>query len=165
MDGTQKRSSLSTAIIVALALSPLLTGCTSAPQGTVNQGTNGTVPSGSADPGGANQPSGAADPGGKALPADFPKDIPLASGTILTANKLADSSRNVWTVTIQVNDVNALGGITAQLESAGFTSKVSPDSGSDSTAGLFDKAAYNVLVVVFSDQKGGYIAGYTVTKK
>lgn len=160
MDGTRKRIVLSAVIVFAVGLSPILTACSGSPPSTVDQGAGNST-----EAGGTGETENAADIQETALPDGFPKEVPLAKGAVLSSGGMDKTTGHVWNVSIQVSDKNAMDGISAQMKDAGFTSKVSSDSGSENTAGSFDKVPYDVLVVVYKDQSGGFTASYTVTYK
>ncbi len=146
MSSTRKRYLVPAAIVLSLALAPVLTACSNPIEGLVKQVTGGGV-----------------DLGGSSLPSDFPKEVPIASGKVIFGGGLGNAEGKIWNVTIQVSDGNALDGITAQLTAAGFESKAQGDATGDTKTGIFSKDPYGVLVVVSKDDKNGFIANYTVT--
>ncbi|MBX3091414.1 MAG: hypothetical protein KF801_02785 [Cryobacterium sp.] len=146
MPSTRKRILVPAAIVLSLTLAPMLTACGNPIQGLVNQVTGGGV-----------------DLGGASLPKDFPKEVPLASGSVIFGAGLGNDDGKVWNVTIKVSDGKAMDGIAKQLTDAGFESVASGDASNESTTGAFSKDPYGVIVVVTSDDKGGFVANYTVT--
>ncbi len=136
------------AIVLALTLAPMLTACGGNPiQGLVDSATGGKV-----------------NLGGTQVPADFPKEVPLASGSVLFGASIGDGDGKIWNVSIKVDDASAMDGIKAQLEGAGFTSVSDGTSSLEAQSGLFTKDPYGVLVVLAPNEKdGGFVANYTVS--
>lgn len=133
------------ALVLALSLTPALTACGPL-QGLVENATGGQV-----------------NLGGPSVPSDFPSDIPLAAGEIINGASIGDDEGKVWNIAVKVADASAIDGITAQLTGAGFekvgeTQKI--DAGSST---IFSKDPYGVIVLVAKDDKGGFVANYTVT--
>ena len=146
MSRTRKSFLVPAAIVLSLAITPMLTACGNPVQGIINNVTGGNV-----------------DLGGAQLPKDFPKEVPLASGAVIFGAGLGNDEGKVWNVTIKVADASALDGITKQLTDAGFTTDASGDASGDATTGVFNKDPYGVLVIVSKDDKNGFVANYTVT--
>jgi hypothetical protein len=103
------------------------------------------------------------------LPSDWPKDVPVASGDVLSGASLGNSKSTDgegWNATIKVSGADAYGQIKSQLTGAGFKVDSEPDPGDDQGGtGTFLKDPYAVLVVVTkADDKTGWVANYTVTQ-
>lgn len=146
---------LTVAIAAALlAASPLLlSGCSLLP------GHNG---------GGISIPGVGSFGSGK-LPSDWPKQVPVISGDVLTGASIGNAKSTDgegWNATIKVKDASAYGQIKSQLEGAGFKVDSEPDAGDDQGGtGTFLKDPYAILVVVTkTDDKTGWVANYTVTQ-
>lgn len=136
------------AMVLALTLTPALAACGGNPIQNVIKGATG----------------GQLDIGGTTLPADFPKEVPLASGDIITAASFGNADEGkVWNVSIKVPDLAAITGITSQLEGAGFEVVGGTASTEEGAANIFTKEPHTVLVIVAKDDKAGYIANYSVT--
>lgn len=148
MFSTRKKILVPAAIVMSLALAPVLTACGGNPiQGIVQNVTGGKV-----------------DIGGTQVPKDFPKEIPLASGEVIFGGGLGNEEGKVWNVTVKVSGSSAMDSIKSQLESAGFESISSGGSSLEATTGMFSKDPYGVLVIVSKDDdSGAYVANYTVT--
>jgi hypothetical protein len=102
------------------------------------------------------------------LPSDWPKDVPVASGSVLTGASIGNANSKDgegWNATIKVSGPEAYAAIKTQLTGSGFKVDSEPDSG-DATGGTgtFASPKYDVLVVVTkTDDKTGWVANYTVT--
>ena len=135
------------AVTLALAVGPVLTGC-SAVEGIIEQQTGGQV-----------------DLGGTTIPDGYPTtEVPLANGDIIFGGSIGSNEGKVFNVTIKVADGNSLDAITAQLEAVGFVSE-GTFGGATVEGGTYvaqtDK--WGVLVVVSKDPTNGFVANYTVT--
>ncbi len=102
------------------------------------------------------------------LPHDWPKQVPVASGDVLTGASVGNANSTDgegWNATIKVSGAGAYGQIKSQLTGAGFKVDSEPDPGDDQGGtGTFVNEPYNVLVVVTkADDKTGWVANYTVT--
>lgn len=100
------------------------------------------------------------------LPSDFPSDIPVIKGDVITGASLGSGSKKVWNVTVKISTVDDFDTIVTELTGAGFTQS---DGGTvksaDSATGLFTKGDFNVAVVVAKgDEKNPFVANYTVTQ-
>jgi hypothetical protein len=100
------------------------------------------------------------------LPKDFPSEVPVAKGEILSGISAGSGNDEGWNVTIKVGGVDAFVGIESQLKDAGFTeSEGSPVISDKASTGTFASDSYDVIVaVVKADEKTGYVANYTVAK-
>ena len=148
MSTMRRRIAIPLALVLAVSSVPMLTGCFGNPvQGAINAATGGKVNLG----------------GGGSLPADFPKDVPVTSGKVISGLGLGSGAKEVWNVTIQIPGADASGSIKTQLTGAGF--KVQESGTSDAGDSLVATSSkYGVLVVTSKDTSKGYwIANYTVT--
>lgn len=135
------------AIVLVLSLTPMLTACGGNPiQGLVNNATGGLV-----------------DVGGNSVPSDFPSEVPLASGEIISGLSFGGDEGKVWNVGVKVSDGDAIKAISAQLTGAGFEMNSEGLSMDEGAGNIFTKEHYIVLVIVAKDDKGGFIANYSVT--
>ena len=134
-------------LTVALALvAPALTGC-GLIQDAVEQATGGDV-----------------DFGGNSVPEDFPSEVPLIEGEVLSGASAGNAEGKVWNVTIKVDDASAFDEITAQFEAAGFEPSELGGTSDQGATGTFTKDPYGVFVVVAGgDTAEGWVANYTVT--
>jgi hypothetical protein len=102
------------------------------------------------------------------LPSDWPKEVPVASGDVLTGASVGNKNSKDgegWNATIKVSGAEAYGQTKSQLTGAGFKVDSEPDPG-DATGGTgtFESSKYGVIVVVTkTDDKTGWVANYTVT--
>lgn len=142
-----RRAVATVAVVLAIAATPLLSGCSV--QSIIENATGGQV-----------------DVGGKSIPKDFPAEIPLADGEVVYGGGLGSADGQVWNVTIKVPDLAAFDTIAASLTEAGFTRPVSGNGELEGgVGGAFENAKYGLLVVVAGDDKNGFVANYTVTSK
>ena len=149
MNNRTRAPRLITAALLAVSLAlvaPALAGC-GAIQDAVEKATGGDV-----------------DFGGKSVPEDFPSDVPLIDGEVLSGASAGNDDGKVWNVTIKVDDATAFDQITAQLEDAGFESSELGGTSDQGGTGTFTKDPYGVFVVVAGgDTAEGWVANYTVT--
>lgn len=110
--------------VVALATAGLLTGCA------------GGTGSGSAP---ASSSSSSSSTSSVALPASFPKTVPLVKGSIAVA---AGDANDGWSVTVEPSGKKGFADATAALAQGGFTKQ----AGSSSTQATFQNAGYTVSV-------------------
>ena len=96
---------------------------------------------------------------GNTVPEDFPTEVPLAEGEIVSGT----SAGGVWNVGVRVDGADALGTIVGQLESAGFVGTQTGDQTADGGSAALGNGAYGVVVVVTKDG-AGWVANYTVTR-
>ncbi len=140
---------LITAALLAVSLAlvaPALTGC-GLIQDAVEQATGGDV-----------------DFGGNSVPEDFPSEVPLIEGEVLSGASAGNADGKVWNVTIKVDDASAFDEITAQFEAAGFEPSELGGTSDQGATGTFTKDPYGVFVVVAGgDTAEGWVANYTVT--
>jgi hypothetical protein len=135
------------AIVLAVSSVPVLTGCFGNPlQGAIHAATDGKV-----------------NLGGGSLPSDFPKDVPVVSGKVISGLGIGSGKKEVWNVTIQIPGADASGKIKDQLTGAGFKVQESGTSDAGSSIVATSKV-YGVLVVTTKDSSKGYwVANYTVS--
>jgi hypothetical protein len=150
MSTLSRRITVPAAILLALAITPALSGCFGNPIEQVIEGATG----------------GEVDLGGNSVPEGFPSEVPLVDGEVLFGAAVGNTDGRIWNVTVQVASAAALDEIVAQLEGAGFTNT---DGFGGSTAeggtAALESEAYGVLVVVTPDGQNGFVANYTVTEK
>ncbi|MET0990643.1 MAG: hypothetical protein ABWY54_08360 [Glaciihabitans sp.] len=137
---------LALGIIVVLA--PALVACSGEQvQGIVSDATGGAV-----------------DVGGSSLPSDFPGDIPLADGTVVSGNRVGNADGAVWNVTITVADPTLPSELTTRLTEAGFRSTSDipgmPDTGGTAA---FTNDEHAIVLVVTDNSDATFTANYTVT--
>lgn len=143
MSHSIKRITVPIAIVIALLAGPALAGCSV--QNLVHDVTGGTV-----------------DVPGKAVPKDFPSEVPLASGEVLSGAGVGDAKSKIWNVTIRANGVTAIDEELSILAAAGFDCKTLTATTSDGGALACSKGKLKVAVVEIKDDKG-YVLNYTVT--
>ena len=139
-----KRASVPVAILLALLVGPALTGCSV--QNLVHDVTGGKV-----------------DVPGKSAPKDFPSEVPLASGEVLSGAGFGDSKSKIWNVSVRAKDGTAIDDVLTTLTSAGFDCKTVTETSADGGALVGVKGNLNVAVVEIKDSKG-FVLNYTVTK-
>ncbi len=148
MSFSRKTLLVPVAMVVALTLTPMLAACGGNPIQNVIKGATG----------------GQLDVGGTTLPADFPSDVPLVSGEIVSAGAFGSLDEGkVWNVAIRLSDASAISDIAAQLIEAGFKNIGENFSAKEGSANIFTKEPYSLLVIIAKDDKAGFIANYSVT--
>lgn len=144
MSHSVKRITVPIAIAIALLAGPALAGCSV--QNLIHDVSGGKV-----------------DVPGKTVPKDFPSDVPLASGEILSGAGVGDSKSKIWNVSVRAKDSTAIDEVLTTLTSAGFDCKTLTETTADGGALVGDKGDINVAVVEIKDDKG-FVLNYTVTK-
>ncbi|GGK89418.1 hypothetical protein GCM10007382_06780 [Salinibacterium xinjiangense] len=134
------------AIIVVLAIAPVLIGCSLNPvESIIEQATGGDV-----------------NLDGASLPKDFPGDIPLVDSEIQSGAGFKTGNDQVWNVTIKSTDPAIFDAVAAQLTDAGFTqNEIGGGTTETGSLGTFTNDRYTVAVVVATE--GGVTVNYTVT--
>jgi hypothetical protein len=136
---------------VALLMVSFLSGCSGNPvESLIKQATGGTV-----------------DVGGKSVPADFPAEVPLALGEVVSGARVGTAAHKVWNVSVTVSGANAMSAIVTQFTTAGFTQSATvphvPGVPAGEATAAFSNGKFGVLVVVAPTGNDGYVANYTVT--
>jgi hypothetical protein len=144
MSHSVKRITVPIAIAIALLAGPALAGCSV--QNLIHDVSGGKV-----------------DVPGKTVPKDFPSDVPLASGEVLSGAGVGDSKSKIWNVSVRAKDSTAIDEVLTTLTSAGFDCKTLTETTADGGALVGDKGDINVAVVEIKDDKG-FVLNYTVTK-
>jgi len=139
-----KRASVPVAILLAILAGPALAGCSV--QNLVHDVTGGKV-----------------DVPGKSVPKDFPSEVPLASGEVMSGAGVGDSKSKIWNVSVRAKDGTAIDDVLSTLTSAGFDCKTLTVTSADGGALVGVKGNLNVAVVEIKDSKG-FVLNYTVTK-
>ena len=139
-----KRASVPVAIVLAILAGPALAGCSV--QNLVHDVTGGKV-----------------DVPGKSVPKDFPSEVPLASGEVMSGAGVGDSKSKIWNVSVRAKDGTAIDDVLTTLTSAGFDCKTLTETSADGGALVGVKGNLNVAVVEIKDSKG-FVLNYTVTK-
>lgn len=145
MHGTRMRFAAPFALALVLLAGPALTGCSV--QNLVHDVTGGKV-----------------DVGGKKVPSDFPAEVPLVKGDVLLgASVKGDNGDKVWNVTIKATAAISFADIKSEFEGAGFeTGDIGGESDGAGTA-TFTNGTYSALVAFAKDDKGNWVANYTVS--
>lgn len=139
-----KRITIPIALAIALLAGPALAGCSV--QNLVHDVTGGKV-----------------DVPGKSVPKDFPGEVPLSSGEVLSGAGVGDAKSKIWNVSVRVTNSTAIDEVLTTLTSAGFTCKTLTPTTADGGALVGDKGKLNVAVVEIKDDKG-FVLNYTVTR-
>ena len=140
------RLSVPLAVLMVLAIAPVLAGCAMNPvESIIKQATGADV-----------------DLGGASLPKDFPVDVPIVDGEIQFGAGIKTDEARVWNVTVKATDPAVFETIKSQLTSAGFAWDENLGGSTESgSVGTFINENYTVAVVVTTD--GGVTVNYTVT--
>ncbi|WP_431218329.1 hypothetical protein [Leifsonia xyli] len=133
------------AAALLLGATPALAGCSF--QGVVKDVSGGNV-----------------DIGGAKVPADFPKEVPLASGDVVFGAGLGSGEDKVWNVTVKVDGADSYTAIQKQLTDAGFSGEFGAQGPNGGGTGTFSNGTYGVLVVVTDAGSNGWVANYSVSK-
>ena len=145
------KSRIAAPVLIALALlaGPTLGGCSLIPnpvEGIVEGVTGGDV-----------------ELPGTEIPEGFPTDeVPLYEGEVVFGLAVGDGDAKAYSVSIRVPGPEAMDDIISQLESAGFESTVSGNSGEGATS-IFTSDAWGVAVVIAQEDETNWLANYTVT--
>ncbi len=145
MTTPRRRITASLALALALAATPLLTGCVGQVEGLIENVTGSEV-----------------DLGGQSVPQDFPASVPLTDGEVIYGLSASNADGKVWNVTVSVADVTALDAIKLELEDAGFATRFEGPANADGGTLVADGAEYGVVVAV-TGGNDGFVANYTVT--
>ncbi|NYF10163.1 hypothetical protein HDC94_001319 [Leifsonia sp. AK011] len=136
------------AFVIALAMTPALSGCFGNPVESIIEGATG----------------GEVDLGGSSMPADFPSDqVPVIDGDIIYGGSIGSGAEKVFNVTVRVSDGAALQQIKDELEAAGFVSQADLGEATNGGTYIASSDAWGVLVVVSENGSDGWVANYTVT--
>ena len=139
-----KRITVPIALALALLAGPALAGCSV--QNLVHDVTGGKV-----------------DVPGKSVPKDFPGEVPLSSGEVISGAGVGDAKSKIWNVSVRAKGNTAIDEVLTTLTSAGFTCKTLTATTADGGALVGDKGKLNVAVVEIKDDKG-FVLNYTVTR-
>ena len=139
-----KRITVPIALAVGLLAGPALAGCSV--QNLVHDVTGGKV-----------------DVPGKSVPKDFPGEVPLSSGEVISGAGVGDAKSKIWNVSVRAKGSTAIDEVLTTLTSAGFNCKTLTATTADGGALVGDKGKLNVAVVEIKDDKG-FVLNYTVTR-
>lgn len=143
-----KRFTATAAIVLALAITPALSGCFGNPIEQIVEGATG---------GDVSLP-------GQGIPDDFPQDVPLYDGEVTFGLGVGNGDGKAWNVTVRVPGLDAADQIKSQLEGAGFAQNEAGVGGAteDGATLIYGNDKYTVLVVITKDDTG-FVANYTVS--
>lgn len=150
----RKFTTVTTALALALGAAFALSGCFGNPiEGLVKDGIGGVI----------KEATGAdVDLGGKAIPSDFPSQVPVVDGTVEIGGSVTVDGRKVWTVRLKVSDPDIFGTIQTRFIDAGFEETVS--TGGQGGMGMYQGHGLGIVVNV-DDNKGDIGVTYIVTEK
>jgi hypothetical protein len=139
----RRRLAVPLAIVLAVSIVPMLTGCFGNPiQNAIKAATGGKV-----------------DVGGGSLPSDFPSAVPVYKGTIVEAVALGKGSKEVWNVTVNLPGESAYNDIKSELSGAGFKIE---GTGTGTTDGLIATNKTYSVIVGATEVGKQWEANYTV---
>jgi hypothetical protein len=145
MSTTSRKIAVPVAIVVAVSVLPMLTGCFGNPvQGVLNAATGGKL-----------------NLGGGSLPKDFPSSVPIYKGKIDTAVALGTGSKEVWNVTVEIPGSSTYDQIKSDLTGAGFKVVGSGNAGTSGEGLIASGKTYSVIVGV-TGSGSKWVANYTV---
>ena len=152
MSTTRKVVSVSLALALGLGAAGFLTACS--PQQMVQDAVENAVEDATGVD--VNVDTGA--DGSVSMPSDFPPEVPVISGDLLTAGSFG----GMWTIVVKVGDVQAgYEDAKSKLEGAGYTSSM--DMSSDGVySALYGSDKYTVMLIA-EDAGDGKVVSYTVT--
>jgi len=133
------------AIVLALAVGPLLTGCVGQVEGLIEDVTGNEV-----------------DLGGQSVPQDFPASVPLTDGDVIYGLSAGNADGKVWNVTVSVADASVLDTIKLELEDAGFATRLEGPANAEGGTLVADGSEFDVIVAI-AGGNDGFVANYTVT--
>lgn len=107
---------------------------------------------------------GQVDLAGNAVPASFPKSIPLYPGKVTSGVQMGQDNDNIWNVIMVVPGPSVMDTIAKQLRGAGFTTDLSTETEADRRTLIFDNAKYDVAVVL-KKTANGYTVDYAVSNQ
>lgn len=131
------------AVLALLIATPALTACTI--ENVIERATGGSV-----------------DIGGTSVPDDFPAEVPLYDGEVVSAVGIGNPDGKVWNVGVRIPDIAALGDIQADLEAAGFTVSIETPATDQGGTLIASTDEYGVAIVAVRDGEG-FVANYSVT--
>lgn len=145
MISPKRRISASIAVVLALGVTPALSGCFGNPiENIVEQATGGQV-----------------DLGGKEIPEGFPSEVPVVSGDVQFGIAAGEGDQRGYNVTILAGQESPLGGIETALKDAGFELQLQgTDSDGEGTVIFTSDTWVGGVIVAKTDD--GYTANYTV---
>ncbi|MGV8859173.1 hypothetical protein [Rhodoglobus sp.] len=145
MISPKRRISASIAVVLALGVTPALSGCFGNPiENIVEQATGGQV-----------------DLGGKEIPEGFPSEVPVVSGDVQFGIAAGEGDQRGYNVTILAGQESPLDGIETALKDAGFELQLQgADSDGEGTVIFTSDTWVGGVIVAKTDD--GYTANYTV---
>lgn len=145
MSSPQRRISATIAVVIALGLSPALSGCSSNPiENLVEQATGGKV-----------------ELGGKEIPEGFPSEIPLVEGEMQFGIAAGEGESRGYNITILAGAESPLKAIESDFADAGFEIQLQ-GSGSDGAGTVVFTGDAWIGAVIVANTDEGYTANYTV---
>ncbi|WP_307784293.1 hypothetical protein [Salinibacterium sp. SWN248] len=146
MLSARRSVSASVALVLALAITPALSGCfgDNPIGGIVEQATGGKVSL-----------------GGDEVPEGFPSAVPLAAGEVQFGIAAGDGDNRGYNITILTGTESPLDAIETQFADAGYESQVQASGADGAGSVLFSNDSWNVVVLV-AQTDDGYTANYTV---
>jgi hypothetical protein len=98
---------------------------------------------------------------GHKMPPDFPKEVPVVKGTIVSSVGLGSGAKKIWNVSIHVTGDNPATGIESDLKGAGFKLEPVTSTTDDGSAIIAADSKYSTLIGIAKD-KTGWIVNYSV---
>ncbi|GAA1227659.1 hypothetical protein [Rhodoglobus aureus] len=145
MISPKRRISAAIAIVLAVGITPALSGCFGNPlENIVEQATGGQVSL-----------------GGNEIPEGFPSEVPVVSGEVQFGIAAGEGESRGYNVTILVGAESPLDGIETELADAGFELQLQ-GSGADGEGTVIFTSDTWVGGVIVAKTDDGYTANYTV---
>lgn len=155
----------SVAIVIAVTAAFTLSGCFANPLDQLTDRIGSEIAEGGAEKLVEGMTGGEFDMETGSLPKDFPSEVPVVDGKIVSSVGMKVDSGKTWSVTISVDDsLAAMATAREQLTSAGFEETLWNDA-QNMTMGIFTKGEdVSVMITgMFSDEDEQVVA-YQVTK-
>lgn len=152
----------SAAIAIAMTAAFTLSGCFANPLDQITDKIGSEIAQGGAEKLVEGLTGGDIDVTTGKLPADFPAEVPVIEGTIVTSTKLGIAEGASWQVTISVSDVPAaMQQAREKLLGAGFEETVWTESESI-PMGIFSNDTYGIILGGIDDGGDEPIVSYQV---
>lgn len=148
---TSKFTLVAATISIALGVVFTLGGCATDPMDAMNRGGDSQKGDVRGGPGneildGIGGDDVDIDLGGKSIPKDFPSQVPLVKGEIVSSGSITSEGDTMYTVQLMVTDPSVFENILADMTKAGFTEDFTTDG--ETRMGGFTGHGWGVLVTV-----------------
>jgi|GEM_PF-1706122 len=155
----------SAAIAIAVTATLTLSGCFANPLDQITDKIGSEIAEGGAEKLIEGMTGGELDIEAGSLPKDFPSEVPVVDGEIISSVGMTLEEGRTWSVTLKVDDsLAAMATAREQLVSAGFEETLWNEAQS-MTMGIFSKGeSFSVMVTGSAFDDEDHAVGYQVTK-